>query len=105
MTNFEKLAAPAQRSLHSSVSRCLGLSLLWLVVALLTLWLLAVLSTDVRVPAVRVPAWAIYIIALLGSLPTALSNPKDVCKRILWKKRCCSFWLWHFVAGAGKDLQ
>jgi len=48
--------------------RGLGLAIMWLVLALLTLWAVAALYVDFRVPSLRVPITAIYILGIVAIL-------------------------------------
>ncbi len=48
--------------------RMLGLTLMWLVLALLTLWAIAALYVDWRMPALRIPVTVIYVVVILAIL-------------------------------------
>src|SRR5271169_1636570 len=51
------------RALHA-----LGLTLMWLVLALMTLWAIAALYVDFRIAALRIPLTVIYALAILAIL-------------------------------------
>jgi len=46
------------------VQRAIGISAMWLLLALLTLWAVAALYVDVRIPALRIPVTLIYVIGI-----------------------------------------
>jgi Domain of unknown function (DUF4105) len=46
--------------------RLLGFTVLWFVLALLTLWAVAALYVDFRVPALRIPVTVIYVLAVIA---------------------------------------
>ncbi len=46
----------------------IGLTLMWLVLSLLTLWAIAALYVDCRVPALRIPVTVIYVLVILAVL-------------------------------------
>ena len=48
--------------------RILGLTMLWVVIALLTLWAVAALYIDFRVPALRIPVTVLYVLVVLAIL-------------------------------------
>jgi len=60
---FGSSAPPVLRLL-----RRLGLAILWLALALLTLWAVAALYVDCRVPWLRVPITVIYVLGILAVL-------------------------------------
>jgi len=45
-----------------------GLTFMWLVVALLTLWAVAAVYFDIRIAALRIPAAVIYVLAIIAIL-------------------------------------
>ena len=61
--------------------RTFGLTVLWFVLALLTLWAVAALYIDFRVPALRVPVTVIYVLVVLAILLTL--------RRRLWAAAFC----------------
>ena len=48
--------------------RMLGLTLMWFVLALLTLWAMAALYVDFRIAALRIPVTVIYVLAIIAIL-------------------------------------
>jgi hypothetical protein len=50
------------------VSRAIGIAIVWFVLALLTLWALAALYVDFRVPALRIPVTLIYAVGIVTIL-------------------------------------
>jgi hypothetical protein len=50
--------------------RALGLTLLWFILALLSLWAVAALYVDIRMPALRIPMTVVYILAVIAILLT-----------------------------------
>jgi hypothetical protein len=63
------LKHPSQRSGFLSptwvkVLRVIGIATMWLLLALLTLWAVAALYVDIRIPALRVPVTVIYVIGI-----------------------------------------
>ena len=71
----------AQRSAGFRALRMLGTALLWLVVTLLTLWAVAALYVDFRVPWLRVPITVVYILAIVVILFRV--------KRRMWAAALC----------------
>src|SRR5579863_1624764 len=61
--------------------RRLGLAIMWLFLALLTLWAVSALYVDFRVPWLRVPITVVYV---LGTAATLLR-----IKRRLWAAALC----------------
>src|SRR5271167_4348288 len=61
--------------------RALGLTLMWLVLALLTLWAIAALYVDFRTAALRIPVTVIYVLAIIAILIKV--------KRRLWAAALC----------------
>src|SRR5271167_2713716 len=59
-------AAPSPSWLRAL--RALGLSLMWLVLALMTLWAIAALYVDFRIAALRVPVTVIYVLPIIAAL-------------------------------------
>ena len=59
----------------------LGFVIMWLVLALLTLWAMAALYVDFRVAWLRVPLTVIYVLAIIAILVTV--------KRRLWAAALC----------------
>jgi hypothetical protein len=53
------------------VLRAIGIATMWLLLALLTLWAVAALYVDIRIPALRMPVTLIYVIGI----STFLSRP------------------------------
>ena len=47
-----------------NVLRAIGITTMWLLLALLTLWAVAALYVDVRIPALRIPVALIYVIGI-----------------------------------------
>ncbi len=62
------LSHPASAPTEFKWLRMLGLTLMWLVLALLTLWAVAALYVDFRVPALRIPVTVIYGLVILAIL-------------------------------------
>src|ERR1700692_1266670 len=50
------------------VLRTMGLTVLWLVLALMTLWAVAALYVDFRIAALRIPVTVIYVVAVIAIL-------------------------------------
>ena len=50
------------------VLRLIGIAMMWLVLALLTLWAVAALYVDVRIPYLRIPLALIYVVAIITIL-------------------------------------
>src|ERR1039458_5628676 len=48
--------------------RVLGRTIMWLILALLTLWAVAALYVDFRIAALRIPVTAIYVLGILAIL-------------------------------------
>ena len=46
------------------VLRAIGIATMWLILALLTLWTVAALYVDVRIPALRIPVALVYVIGI-----------------------------------------
>src|SRR5271167_4556898 len=65
-TNSSLLSAP--RPLWLSALRAIGLTLVWFVLALLTLWAIAALYVDIRIEAWRVPMVSIYTLGIIAIL-------------------------------------
>ena len=61
--------------------RALGLTLMWLVLALLNLWAIAALYVDFRIAALRIPVTVIYVLAIIAVLLKV--------KRRLWAAVLC----------------
>ena len=67
------------RGSRSTVGRILGWTFLWLAFLLLSLWALAALYVDCRIPALRVPAVLVYVAAVIV-----------IMFRVgRWKAACC----------------
>jgi Domain of unknown function (DUF4105) len=60
MNNVAARRRPSSSATWFRVLRASGLKLMWLILALLTLWAVAALYVDVRVPALRIPLALIY---------------------------------------------
>jgi hypothetical protein len=50
--------------------RAIGLTLMWFILALLTLWAVGALYVDTRMPALRIPMTVVYILAVITILLT-----------------------------------
>jgi len=48
--------------------RMMGLTAMWVVLALMTLWAVAALYIDVRIPALRIPLTVFYVVAIMAIL-------------------------------------
>ena len=59
-----------QNAVMSKPLRSLGLALMWFILTLLTLWAVAALYVDFRVPALRIPITLAYVVAILTILLT-----------------------------------
>ena len=59
---------PPQRGLLTRWLTGLGLALVWLVVAVLSLWAMAALYIDVRLSALRLPLTILYAVILVAIL-------------------------------------
>ena len=63
---------PAPRSTPSptwlSVLRAIGTTIMWFILALLTLWAVAALYVDFRIAALRIPVTLIYILGIIAAL-------------------------------------
>ena len=53
---------PTFLSMWLRVSRAVGITIVWVVLALLTLWAVAALFVDCRIPALRIPLTLIYVL-------------------------------------------
>jgi hypothetical protein len=69
-----RMANPAERVRATKplpwfrVLRTTGLTVLWVVLALMTLWAVAALYVDLRVAVLRIPVSAIYVVAMIAIL-------------------------------------
>src|SRR5277367_33415 len=50
------------------VLRAIGIAFMWFVVALLTLWAVAALYVDFRIPTLRIPVTLIYVVGVIAVL-------------------------------------
>jgi len=57
------------------VLRMIGIILIWLILALLTLWAVAALYVDFRTPALRIPLTLIYVAAISTILVKLKGSP------------------------------
>ena len=57
------------------VLRAIGITIMWFVLALLTLWAVAALYVDLRIPALRIPVTLIYIIGIIAILLKLKRSP------------------------------
>ncbi len=65
-TNSSLLSAP--RPLWLSALRAIGLTLVWFILAVLTLWAIAALYVDIRIDGWRVPMASIYTLGVIAVL-------------------------------------
>jgi Domain of unknown function (DUF4105) len=63
------------------VSRTIGTTILWFILALLTLWAITALYLDVRIAGLRIPATLIYVLGIVTVLLRL--------KRSLWAAALC----------------
>ena len=66
-------STPAPRRPFSSpprlrVLRAIGIAIMWFILALLTLWAVAALYVDLRIPALRIPVTLIYVVGIITIL-------------------------------------
>jgi hypothetical protein len=47
------------------VLRAIGITIMWVVIALLTLWAVAALFVDCRIPTLRIPVTLIYVLGVI----------------------------------------
>jgi hypothetical protein len=47
------------------VLRAIGIAIMWFILALLTVWAVAALYVDFRIPALRIPVTLIYVVAIV----------------------------------------
>jgi Domain of unknown function (DUF4105) len=59
---------PLPSSTWLRVLRAIGIMIMWLVLALLTLWAIAALYVDFRIPALRIPVTLIYVVGIVTIL-------------------------------------
>ncbi len=57
------------------VLRAIGITIMWFVLALLTLWAVAALYVDLRIPALRIPLTLIYILGIIAILLKLKRSP------------------------------
>ena len=50
------------------VLRAIGIAIMWFILALLTLWAVAALYVDFRIPALRIPVTLIYVLGIIAIL-------------------------------------
>jgi hypothetical protein len=50
------------------VLRAIGIAIMWFILALLTLWAVAALYVDLRIPALRIPVTLIYVVGIITIL-------------------------------------
>jgi Domain of unknown function (DUF4105) len=88
--NLTKAGRRGTRPFWLSALRAIGLTFLWFVVALLTLWALAALYVDIRIPWLRIPAASVYALCVIGILFTvkpgfrAISCLAGFCIVLMW---------------------
>src|SRR5208337_5429369 len=61
--------------------RALGFTIMWFILALMTLWAIAALYIDFRIAALRIPVTVIYVLAIIAILIKV--------KRRLWAAALC----------------
>ena len=59
---------PAPSPTWSRVLRAIGITIVWSILALLTLWAVAALYVDFRIAALRIPVTVIYVVGIAASL-------------------------------------
>jgi hypothetical protein len=69
----EKMSSPAPNNpkpmpIWLKVLRAIGIAILWLILALLTVWAIAALYVDVRIAALRIPLALIYLVGIIAVL-------------------------------------
>ncbi|MGA6987927.1 MAG: DUF4105 domain-containing protein [Terriglobales bacterium] len=57
------------------VLRATGITILWLILALLTVWAVAALYVDFRMPALRIPVTLIYVVGIIAIVFTFKASP------------------------------
>ena len=68
MDNVCRLIGLRPPRLGSGRCASLGLTIMWLVLALMTLWAIAALYVDFRIAALRIPVTVIYVLAIIAIL-------------------------------------
>jgi small-conductance mechanosensitive channel len=61
---FSAQGRPSPSPTWVKVLRAIGIATIWLLLALLTLWAVAALYIDVRIPALRIPVTLVYVIGM-----------------------------------------
>ena len=61
---FSTQARPFASPTWVKVLRAIGIATIWLLLALLTLWAMAALYVDIRIPALRIPVTLVYVIGI-----------------------------------------
>ena len=59
---------PAPSPTWSRVLRAIGITIMWFILALLTLWAVAALYVDFRISALRIPVTLIYVLGIIAIL-------------------------------------
>lgn len=76
-----------------SIVRVLALSVVWLSIALLTLWAAAALYVDCRVSALRTPLAALYLVAILSVVVRVKSRQRKMLALIICWCVVLGWWL------------
>ena len=75
---MNSISAPRRPTLSPTwlrALRAIGITIMWFILALLTLWAVAALYVDFRIAALRIPLTLIYVLGIIAILLQAQTIP------------------------------